>query len=150
MNFNLKGSLMVKAMIVGAIAVVLILAVIIFISITSSKKSQQEGLNDIIKGNLAIALTNGVLYLDQQASFKGFCEDDYFKEPATIISADGGSAMCNVKSDNKAWCGCATLKTTSFEPAGSTFCVDSRGYKRITQNIGGCDARCTSSGICID
>lgn len=137
-----------KALLLGAVIVV-ILVIIVLVSVTSNTRKQEEqSQNDIIKGSLAIVLTNGVVYLDRNSTFKDFCKNDYFTGPAATIAGDGGSAICNVKSDNKAWCACSSLKTTSIEPAGSTFCVDSRGYKRITQNEGGCEARCASDGIC--
>lgn len=151
MNVNSKGLSTVRAIILGAVAVIIILVIIVFISVKSNvQKNQDQTKNDMVKGNLAIVLTNSVLYLDKNSNYKGFCEDEYFKGPALLISADSQNAICHVKSDNKAFCACTTLKATSTEPTGSTFCVDNRGYKRITQNTGGCNVRCTNSGICID
>ena len=151
MHSNSKGFAAMKAVIIGAVVILIIVAVIVFVSVRSGvQQEEQQSLNYTIKGNLAVTLTNGVLYLDQNGSFQGFCEDEYFKGPATVIESEGQAAVCKMKSDNKSWCGCATLKVTPEEPAGSTFCVDSRGYKRITQNAGGCDARCGNEGICID
>lgn len=142
-------SKMKTILIVGVIVIVLV--VIIFIAITSNIGNKaQEDLNANIKGSLAIVLANSMIYLDRNSNYNGFCENQYFTGPAATISAEGGSAICNEKSDNAAWCACTTLKVTSTDLEGSTFCVDNRGYKRVTQNTGGCDARCGSAGVCVD
>ena len=149
-HYYSKGFSAPKLFLIGAV-VVIVLIIIVLISIGSNmKKQQEESKNDIIKGSLAVMLTNGVVYLDIHSDYKGFCENVYTTGPFADVAADGGSPVCHVKSDNKAWCACTTMKASSIEPEGSTFCVDNRGYKRVTQNPGGCDARCGVEGLCVN
>lgn len=131
------------------IAIIAVLAAIVLVNVTGYIN---QGKNAAIKGNLATVMTNGAVFYDQNSNYTGFCGGVNFTAPSAAITAAGGTAVCDVNAANTAWCACSTMKTTNGEPAGSTFCVDSTGYKKVTQNAGACAARCVTpdNGVCID
>ncbi len=140
-----KGFTIIELLVV--VAIIAVLAAIVLVNVT---QYINQGKNAAIKGNLASVLTNGAVFYDANASYSGFCSSAYVTNPEAAITAAGGSATCTAKADNTAWCACATLKVTTAEPANSTFCVDSTGYKKVTQNAGLCATRCPAAGSCID
>jgi prepilin-type N-terminal cleavage/methylation domain-containing protein len=143
-----KGFTIIELLVV--VAIIAVLAAIVLVNVTGYIN---QGKNASIKGNLATVLTNGAVFYDQSGSYSGFCTNAYFTVPQAAVVAAGGTTTCQANGANTAWCSCATLKTTSAEPAGSTYCVDSTGYKKVTQNANGCsttNGRCTNTGACVD
>ena len=128
-------------------AIIAVLAAILLVNVTGYIN---QGKNAAIKGNLSNVATNGSVYFDANASYSGFCGDAYYTNPAAAITAAGGTSLCTVNAGNTAWCACSTMKVTTAEPANSTFCVDSTGYKKVTQNAGLCATRCPAAGGCVD
>jgi len=96
-------------------------------------------------GGTAICTEKG-----DNTTYDAFCTNAYFTSPSAAITAAGGTAICTEKGDNTTWCACSTMKVTTAEPANSTFCVDSTGYKKVTQNVGLCATRCPAAGACVD
>lgn len=129
------------------IAIIAVLAAIVLVNVTGYIN---QGKNSAIKANLATVMTNGAVFYDINSAYTGFCASVNFTAPSAAITAAGGVAVCDANAGNTAWCSCSTLKTTSGDPVGSTFCVDSTGYKKVT--LGTCAARCVTpdNGVCID
>lgn len=144
-NQKSKGFTIIELLVV--VAIIAVLAAIVLVNVTGYIN---QGKNAAIKGNLATVLTNGAVFYDANGNYANFCTNAYFTGPSAAITAAGGAAICTVNGANTAWCACSTLKVTSAEPANSTFCVDSTGYKKVTQNVGLCATRCPAAGGCID
>lgn len=140
-----KGFTIIELLVV--VAIIAVLAAIVLVNVTGYIN---QGKNAAIKGNLATVLTNGAVFYDTNAAYTGFCGNAYFTGPEAAITAAGGTATCTVSADSTKWCACSTLKVTSSEAAGSTFCVDSTGYKKVTINAGACATRCPAAGACVD
>ncbi len=140
-----KGFTIIELLVV--IAIIAVLAAIVLVNVTGYISS---GKNAAIEGNLATVLTNGAVFYDANSNYTGFCANAYYTNPAAAISAAGGIPTCSVNAADTAWCACSTLKTATNAPANSTFCVDSTGYKKLTQNAGSCATRCPAAGACID
>lgn len=146
-NKKSKGFTIIELLVV--IAIIAVLAAIVLVNVTGYIN---QGKNSAIKANLATVTTNGAVFYDQFSSYNGYCASANFTAPSSAITAAGGVAVCDANAGNTAWCSCSTLKTTSADIVGSTFCVDSTGYKKVTQNTGACAARCVTpdNGVCID
>lgn len=146
-NKKSKGFTIIELLVV--IAIIAVLAAIVLVNVTGYIN---QGKNSAIKANLATVTTNGAVFYDANSNYTGYCASANFTAPSAAITAAGGTAVCDANAANTAWCACSTLKTTSADPAGSTFCVDHTGYKKVTQNAGACGARCVTpdNGVCID
>ncbi len=144
-----KGFTIIELLVV--VAIIAVLAAIVLVNVTGYIN---QGKNAAIKGNLATVLTNGAVFYDTTSSYSGFCASSNFTAPSAAITSAGGAAICAANATNTAWCACSTLKVTSSEIANSTFCVDSTGYKKVTQNVnlcGGAGGRClAATGACAD
>lgn len=148
-----KGFTIIELLVV--VAIIAVLAAIVLVNVTGYIN---QGKNAAVKGNLATVLTNGAVYYDANGNYTAFCADAYVTTPSSAVDAAMGlatgttAALCHATATT--WCTCSTLKTTSAEPAGSTFCVDSTGYKKVTQNANGCGAaggRClAATSLCVD
>lgn len=156
MTKNKQGGFTIIELLV-VVAIIAVLAAIVLVNVTGYIN---QGKNAAIKGNLATVLTNGAVHVETAGNYAAFCGSAYFTGPqAAIVAIQGaGAAICNPSvaanpvGANNGWCACSTLKTTSAEPAGSTFCVDYTGYKKVTATA--CATRCAAagagSGSCID
>ncbi|OGZ73234.1 MAG: hypothetical protein A3A98_00605 [Candidatus Staskawiczbacteria bacterium RIFCSPLOWO2_01_FULL_40_39] len=140
-----KGFTIIELLVV--VSIIAVLAAIVLVNVTGYIN---QGKNASIKGNLATVLTNGSVFYDANSTYDAFCTNAYFTSPSAAITAAGGTAICTEKGDNTTWCACSTMKVTTAEPANSTFCVDSTGYKKVTQNVGLCATRCPAAGACVD
>lgn len=140
-----KGFTIIELLVV--VAIIAVLAAIVLVNVTGYIN---QGKNAAIKGNLSTILTNGAVYYDANGNYTAFCTNQYVTAPEAAITSAGGTPVHYCAA--AAWCACSTLKTTSAEPAGSTFCTDSTGYKKVTANAGGCAARCVTpaTGACGD
>jgi type IV pilus assembly protein PilE len=138
-----KGFTIIELLVV--VAIIAVLAAIVLVNVTGYIN---QGKNAAIKGNLATILTNGAVYFDTNGNYTNFCANAYVTGPEAAITAAGGTPTETCSAT--AWCACSTMKTTTAEPAGSTFCVDSTGYKKVTANAGACAVRCPAAGACID
>jgi|SRR5581483_8537400 len=142
-----KGFTIIELLVV--IAIIAVLAAIVLVNVTQYINS---GKNASIKANLASIQTNGSVYFETNGGNYGidgttnFCTDNLYNNPATAIANIGETTTCNVSATFTAWCTCSTLKVTSAEPAGSTFCVDSTGNKKLTQTD--CTTECPNTGAC--
>ena len=145
-NKFLTGFTIIELLIV--IAIIAALAAIVLANITSYLNS---GKNSAIKGNLDTVLKSGAGYYESNSNYgvdatTNFCTSSYFTNPRAAITNIGETATCNVDASYTAWCACSTMKVTSAEPTGSTWCVDSIGTKKITQT--NCPTECPAAGAC--
>ena len=144
-----KGFTIIELLVV--VAIIAVLAAIVLVNVT---QYINQGKNAAIKGNLSTVLTNGAVFYDKNSNYDNFCTSANFTAPDKAIEAAYGSdvAMCDEKSDNTSWCACSPLKVTGTELAGSTFCTDSTGYKKVTiKACTGAGGRCVAdSGVCVD
>jgi len=144
-----KGFTIIELLVV--VAIIAVLAAIVLVNVTGYIN---QGKNAAIKGNLSTVLTNAAVFYDSPSqgngSYTAFCTNAYFTSPSAAVTAAGGTAVCDVNAGGTSWCACSTLKVTSAEGTGSTFCVDSTGYKKVT--VATCDARCVTAdaGACTD
>lgn len=141
-----KGFTIIELLVV--VAIIAVLAAIVLVNVTAYIN---QGKNAAIKGNLATVLTNGAVFYDSNGVYTNLCSDAYVTAPQAAISSAygaGNTFVCTATAT--AFCACSNLKTTSIDPAGSTYCVDYTGYKKVTQNAGGCATRCPAAGACID
>lgn len=130
------------------VAIISILATVVLVNVTTYIN---RGKNAGIEGNLSTILTNASVYFDNNGNYTSFSTSTGYTNPAaSAASANGGTALTfGLKSTNDAWCACSVMKVTAAEPAGSTYCVDSTGYKNITTTA--CATRCTNTtGACSD
>jgi hypothetical protein len=80
-------------------------------------------------------------------SYTGVCTSGSSKAAAAYDAANdqrksNTESVCNLKSDNTAWCACVALNVAN------TYCVDSDGYKKATATA--CATRCPAAGACAD
>ncbi len=149
--YKSKGFTIIELLVV--VAIIAVLAAIVLVNVTGYIN---QGKNAAIKGNLATVLTNGAVFYEAGGTYANFCTNAYVTGPSAAVLAAGGSALttavngCVVNAANTTWCACSTMKVTTAEPANSTFCVDSTGYKKVTQNAGLCANRCPVGGACAD
>lgn len=137
-----KGFTILELLVV--IAIIAVLAAIVLVNVT---QYINKGSNAAIKANLATVLTNSAIYFETQQDYNGFCGSSGYTNPAAAISQAGGTPLCNVSDDDTAVCACSTELATSQTPAGTTFCVDSRGTKVETQVD--CATECSATaGTC--
>lgn len=69
---NQYGFTAIKVLLM-AVAVVAVLIVIILVGVMSNvSQNKEQDQNSVIKGNLAIVLTNSMIYFDKNASYKDF------------------------------------------------------------------------------
>ena len=161
-----KGFTIIELLVV--VAIIAVLAAIVLVNVTGYIN---QGKNAAIKGNMASMLTNGAVWYDGPGSGAyatgataalSFLASNGFTAPsAAAVAALGSGSVTSaydvatpaVATPASKWCACSGMKITANEPTGSTFCVDSSGYKKVTQNVGLCAARCnqaTVGGQCID
>ena len=143
-----KGFTIIELLVV--VAIIAVLAAIVLVNVTGYIN---QGKNAAVKGNLATVLTNAAVWYDGVGlgSYTGFCASTNFTTPSAAISAAGETAICDELAAGTRWCACSSLKTTGTEGADATFCVDSTGYKKVSDTTVGCAARCsTPDGACID
>lgn len=139
-----KGFTIIELIVV--VAIIAVLAAIVLVNVTSYIN---RGKNAAVKGNLSSIMTNATVYFEANGNYTNFCTSASVTAPeASANSASGGTAtkVCT----STAWCVCSPMKVTTAEPTSSTFCVDSTGYKKVTQNAGLCATRCPASGNCVD
>jgi prepilin-type N-terminal cleavage/methylation domain-containing protein len=144
--------------IVELIVVVAIIAVLATILVPYLTDYRNQANNASIKADMEVANKNlvewdaagnrydsfasngGSLYTTPSVAIKKITPDGFFN----IISSSDQAV------DN--FCICSNLNTDSKTPAGSSFCVDSTGYKKQTTH--NCDTRCWifggPSGQCTD
>ena len=150
-----KGFTIIELLVV--VAIIAVLAAIVLVNVTGYIN---QGKNAAVKGNLSTMLTNGAVFYDTNGNYTNFCANAYVLAPSAAVDSALGlvagttAANCKINAANTAWCTCSILKTTTAEPANSTFCVDSTGYKKVTQNAnlcGGVGGRClAATGACAD
>ncbi len=136
-----KGFTIIELLVV--VAIIAVLAAIVLVNVTGYIN---QGKNSAIKANLSTVMVNGAQFYEQNSNYTGFCGTANYTAPASAISAAGGASNCAVKTGanvDQAWCACSTLKVTSTEGAGSTFCVDSTGVKSVT--LTACTTRCVAA-----
>lgn len=135
-----KGFTIIELLVV--VAIIAVLAAIVLVNVTGYIN---QGKNAAIKGNMSTITTNGAVWYDGNSSYAGFSADATYTNPAAAAAAaNGGTALTfglNT-TGNVSYCACSVMKTTTAEPVGSTFCVDSTGYKLTT--ITACATRCTN------
>lgn len=146
MNTQSKGFTIIELLVV--VAIIAVLAAIVLVNVTGYIN---QGKNAAIKGNMSTITTNGAVYFDGAGNYTNFGTNAQYTVPAAAAAtANGGTALTyGLKSTNDFWCACSVMKVTTAEPSGSTYCVDSTGYKKTTTTA--CATRCTNTtGSCID
>jgi prepilin-type N-terminal cleavage/methylation domain-containing protein len=125
-----KGFTIIELIVV--IAIIAVLAAIVLVNVASySVKSK----NVAVKENMHTLSVSSVVYFEQNPNNHG---SDF-----TTISLASTSALAIKNADNgnilpvesgstttQAWCACAPLFTTTADPSGSNFCIDSKGVKK--------------------
>ncbi len=139
-----KGFTVIELIVV--IAVIAILAAIVMSSIV---QYSNKGKNAGIKGNLANIIANGTDYFNANSNYTNFCSNTGMTTPEAAANKASGSTTRHICTAT-AWCVCSPMIVTATEPTNSTFCVDSKGYKKVTQNAGLCTTRCPAAGSCVD
>lgn len=154
-----KGFTIIELLVV--VAIIAVLAAIVLVNVTGYIN---QGKNAAVKGNLSTILTNAAVHYEGAGNYASFCTSAGVTAPsaavdsALTLTAGTTAALChpsvaaNPIGANNGWCTCSTLKATSAEPTGSTFCIDYTGYKKVTTTA--CATRCAAagatSGSCID
>lgn len=134
-----KGFTIIELLVV--VAIIAVLAAIVLVNVTGYIN---QGKNAAVKGNMSTMLTNAAVYYDDNGNYTSFGTDAGYTAPAAAAAtANGGTALTYGldTTSNTEWCSCSVLKVTSAEITGSTFCVDSSGFKGVTQTA--CVDRCT-------
>lgn len=137
-----KGFTIIELLVV--VAIIAVLAAIVLVNVTGYIN---QGKNAAIKGNLTTVLTNAAVHYDTNGNYTTFLTSTGYTNPEAAAAAASGVAIAAITeglntTTNNTWCSCAPLKTTTLEPAGSTFCVDASGYKLVT--LTACGTRCTN------
>ncbi|OGZ69543.1 MAG: hypothetical protein A3F47_00960 [Candidatus Staskawiczbacteria bacterium RIFCSPHIGHO2_12_FULL_38_11] len=140
-----KGFTIIELLVV--VAIIAVLAAIVLVNVT---QYIAKGKNASIKGNMSTIRTNAAVWYDGQSpsTYVGFAANSTYANPAAAITANGGTPI-EVETASK-FCACTTMNVTNTEPTNSTFCVDSAGYAKVTQNAGLCATRCPAAAACID
>ena len=119
-----KGFTIIELLVV--VAIIAVLTGIVLVNVTAYIN---KGKNAAMKGNLASALTNAAVFYDNNTTYVGFAASSGWTTAATAINNAGGTnTTTNENATN--WCACTNLVTTTNDPAGSAFCVDSAGTKK--------------------
>jgi prepilin-type N-terminal cleavage/methylation domain-containing protein len=141
-----KGFTIIELLVV--IAIIAVLAAIVLVNVTAYIN---KGRNASIKGNLSTLLVNSATFYDLNSSYTDFCIDPNTVSIGEAIGDAGGSEpiRCIENTDATEFCACSALNTTTSEPAGTTFCVDSAGNKKQTSNA--CATACPSgvNSLCV-
>lgn len=139
-----KGFTIIELLVV--VAIIAVLAAIVLVNVTGYIN---QGKNAAIKGNLSTALTNAAVFYNTNSAYTNYCTDATYTPVRDAVNAIvGANPTCTATAT--AWCACSAMKLTTAEPANSTFCIDSTGYKKVTQNAGLCATRCPAGGACVD
>lgn len=140
-----KGFTIIELIVV--VAIIAVLATIVLVNVTAYIN---KGKNAAIKGNLTTIMTNAADYFYRNGNYTSFCTDALVTVPMAAADSAYGSSPTSTKfCDTAKWCACSGMKVTSEEATGSTFCVDSTGYKKVT--TGTCATRCADTNdACID
>ena len=122
-----KGFTIIELIVV--IAIIAVLAAIVLVNVTLYIAKSRDA---AIKGNMATIATNAAVYFDGQSptTYVGFITNGTYLTPAAAITSAGGT-VGTPQATASAFCVSATLND------GSSWCVDSTGYKGTTAN---CDA----------
>ena len=131
-----RGFTIIELLVV--VAIIAVLAAIVLVNVTSYIN---KGKNASIKGNLATTLINSAVYYDSNGSYTNFCTNVGYTNPASAITAAGGTPLCNVNTGGTAMCACSTQVGSS-----NTFCVDSTGAKKETATA--CATECPVAAVC--
>ncbi len=145
---NSKGFTIIELLVV--VAIIAVLAAIVLVNVT---QYINQGKNAAIQGNMTTMLTNAAVFYDQGGSYTNFQTADGYTAPAQAVDlandgVDNDNVVygCNLAdctaASVTAWCSCSVVYTAGTVPASSTFCIDSTGYKGITQTA--CTTRCTT------
>lgn len=137
-----KGFSMIELLVV-----VTIIAILAAIIITNVTQYVNRGKNSGIKSNLGTALTNSAVYFDQNGNYTDFCTTVGYTNPEAEVNKSSGGLTTAICTDT-AFCACSPLRVTAEEDPGSTFCVDSSGFKGVS--LTDCATRCTNLGACSD
>ncbi len=144
-----KGFTIIELLVV--VAIIAVLAAIVLVNVTGYIN---QGKSAAVKGNMSTMLTNGAVYYDAKGNYTAFGASAGYTNPAAAAAvANGGTALTYGlnTTTNATWCSCSSMKVTTLEPTGSTFCVDTSGAKSIT--LTACATRCTNgaggtNGVC--
>ena len=139
-----KGFTIIELLVV--VAIIAVLAAIVLINVT---QYINKGRNAAIEGNLGSAMTNAAVFYDDNSTYAGSpTHSSYTPIRDAINSIVGANPVTFGTATN--WCACSAMKITNDSPANSTFCVDSTGYRKKTQNSLLCATRCPAAAACVD
>ena len=119
-----KGFTIIELLVV--VAIIAVLTGIVLVNVT---QYVNRGKNSSLKGNLSSAFTNSAVYFDNNTTYVGFGITAGWTDAEDAINSAGGTNTTAQENDTN-WFACTNLLTTSLDPAGSAFCVDSTGTKK--------------------
>jgi type II secretory pathway pseudopilin PulG len=129
------------------LVVITLIAILAAIVVTNVTHYLNRGKNAAVKANLSTALTNSAVYFNENGNYTDYCTSSGYLNPeGEVNKASGGVAVAKCTDTN--FCVCSLLRVTAEEGEGSTFCVDSSGFKGISTTD--CSTRCTDLGSCSD
>ena len=129
------------------LVVITIIAILAAIVVTNVTQYLNRGKNAAVKGNLSTALTNSAVYFNENGNYTDYCTSANYINPEAEANSASGSVAIG-KCTDTAFCSCSPLRVTAEEGPGSTFCVDSSGFKGVSTTD--CSTRCTDLGNCSD
>ena len=131
-----KGFTIIELIVV--IAIIAVLAAIVLVNVTQYIAKSRDA---AIKGNMATIVTNSAVYFGDQSptTYVGFTSNSGYTQPVQAID-DAGGTVGTPQASASAFCVSAALND------GTTWCVDSAGYKgELT--TGSCDGVADDNGF---
>jgi len=130
-----KGFTIIELIVV--IAIIAVLATIVLVNVTGYIN---KGKDASVQGNMATIMTNAAVYFDANGNYTNFELSSGYTSASTAIRPNtAGKVAPTPYISASAYCVTAPLLA-----AGTTYCVDSTGYKG-TVGAGRCESAATSS-----
>lgn len=149
---NQKGFTVIELIVV--IAIIAVLAAVVLVNVT---QYMDKGKDAAIRGNLSSLVARGTKFFEDSTlgngKYNNFCGHPSGGAPVYTAITDakvGGSWVCTcdnpgcIMGTATKWCACSVLHSKTGG-SNDTFCVDSTGFKGVSQVI--CGTRCVS-GFC--
>ena len=149
MNTKSEGFTIIELLVV--VAIIAVLAAIVAANVVNYINRTK---NTTVMEDMDAFSKNAAIYFAGSGNFQNLSTDPSFINATTQVSnllgvgnstvlfECGGNCLTNPANS---WCYCANLLGASNIPAGSTYCTDYLGYKKITTTA--CNVRCYSSAV---